>query len=128
MFLKITSIHVKDQEKALKFYTDVLGFIKKDDIPVGKDRWLTVISPEGPDDLELLLEPNDNPIAKEYQEGLFKEGIPAAAFFTNDVQKEYERLKAQGVVFLIEPTETEWGMFVIFDDSCGNLISLNQVQ
>jgi catechol 2,3-dioxygenase-like lactoylglutathione lyase family enzyme len=128
MFLKITSIFVNDQEKALRFYTDVLGFIKKQDIPVGKFRWLTVVSPEGPDDLELLLEPNDNPIAKEYQNGLFNEGIPAAAFFTNDVKKEYERLRDQGVTFSTEPSESDWGVVAIFDDSCGNLISLNQLQ
>ncbi|MHA1988443.1 MAG: VOC family protein [Promethearchaeota archaeon] len=128
MFLKITSIFVNDQEKALRFYTDVLGFIKKQDIPVGKFRWLTVVSPEGPDDLELLLEPNDNPIAKEYQNGLFNEGIPAAAFFTNDVKKEYEHLRAQGVTFSTEPSESEGGVVAIFDDSCGNLISLNQLQ
>lgn len=127
MKIKLTSIFVDDQDKALKFYTEVLGFVKKKDFPVGKFRWLTVVSPEGPDDLELLLEPNAHPAAKAYQEAIFKEGIPATVFFVEDLQKEYERMKKLGVVFRTEPTKTEAGVYAVFDDTCGNLIQLFQV-
>lgn len=135
MQIKLTSIFVDDQDKALKFYTEVLGFVKKKDIPVGGAKWLTVVSPEGPDDMELLLEPNGNPAvqingkpaAAAFQKALFEAGIPFTIFFVEDLHKEYERMKNLGVVFTMEPTKTEWGAQAIFDDTCGNLIMLAQV-
>jgi predicted enzyme related to lactoylglutathione lyase len=127
MKIKLTSVFVDNQEKALKFYTEVLGFIKKNDIPLGDTRWLTVVSPEGPDDLELLLEPNSNPAAKTYQESLFQQGIPATSFFTEDVEKEYERMSVMGANFVLKPTKAEWGSYAILEDTCGNLIQLHQV-
>src|SRR5258708_39370849 len=105
MKIKLNSVFVDDQDKALKFYTEVLGFVKKRDIPVGNFKWLTVVSPEGPDDIELLLEPNDNPAAKTFQESIFTQGIPARSFAVEDIQKEVERLKKLGVVFSMEPTK-----------------------
>ncbi len=121
---------VDDQDKALRFYTEVLGFVKKVDIPVGEARWLTIVSPEGPDDIELLLEPNSNPAvpAKEFQKALFEAGIPATSFAVEDVQKEYERLKALGVAFTIEPTNTGMVTVAVFDDTCGNLIMIAAAQ
>ena len=104
MRIKLTSIMVDDQNKALKFYTDVLGFRKKHEIPVGEYKWLTVTSPEGPDDLELSLEPNANPAGKTFQQAMFAQSIPLAAFETADIQKEYARLKSCDVVFTREPT------------------------
>jgi catechol 2,3-dioxygenase-like lactoylglutathione lyase family enzyme len=124
--IKLTSVLVDDQDKALKFYTEVLGFVKKEDRPVGQFRWLTVVSPEGPADIELLLEPNDNPAARTYQEALFEQGIPLTAFAVEDIQEEYERLKGLGVVFRTEPTRTGSVLVAIFDDTCGNLIQLYQ--
>ena len=109
MKIQLTSIFVDDQDKALKFYVDVLGFVKKHDEPVGEFKWLTVVSPDGPDDIELLLEPNDNPAAKTYQKAIFEQGIPHTAFAVDDIHKEYERLKEQGVVFTMEPTESRPG-------------------
>src|SRR5262245_13892555 len=103
MRIKLTSILVDDQDKALKFYTGVFGFVKKHDIPVGGYRWITVVSAEGPGDLELALEPNANPVGRAFQEGLFKQGIPATAFEVSDVAQEYERLRQLGVVFTSEP-------------------------
>ncbi len=126
MKIKLSSVFVDDQDKALRFYTEVLGFVKKADIPVGEFKWLTVVSPEGPDDLELLLEPNNNPAAKTYQEAIFEKGIPATSFFVEDVQQEYERMKQLGVAFRTEPTTMEWGTLAVFDDTCGNLIQLYQ--
>ena len=127
MKIKLTSVFVEDQDKALKFYVDVLGFIKKEDMPVGEFKWLTVVSPEGPDDLELLLEPNENPAAKTYQEAIFDQGIPATAFAVDDIHKEYERLKEKGVEFSMEPTDTGPAIIAIFNDTCGNLIQIYQV-
>lgn len=127
MKIQISSVLVDDQGRALKFYTEVLGFVKKNDIPVGEFKWLTVVSPEGPDDMELLLEPNNNPAAKTYQKAIFEQGIPATTFTVEDVQKEYERMKKLGVVFRTKPTKTEWGAYAVLDDTCGNLIQLNQV-
>ncbi|MZP31099.1 VOC family protein [Heliobacterium undosum] len=127
MKIKLTSVIVDDQDKALKFYTEILGFVKKSDIPVGKYKWLTVVSPEGPDDIELALEPNDNPAAKTFQQALFEQGIPLTAFFVDDIQEEYERMRKLGVVFSKEPTKMEWGAFAIFEDTCGNLIQIQQV-
>ena len=127
MKIQLTSIFVDDQDKALKFYVDVLGFVKKEDVPVGEFKWLTVVSPDGPDDIELLLEPNDNPAAKTYQKAIFEQGIPHTAFAVDDIHKEYERLKEQGVVFTMEPTESGPAILAIFNDTCGNLIQLYQV-
>jgi catechol 2,3-dioxygenase-like lactoylglutathione lyase family enzyme len=127
MKIKLSSVMVDDQDKALKFYTEVLGFIKKNDIPLGKFKWLTVVSPEGPDDIELLLEPNENPASKTYQKALHEQGIPLTAFAVDDIQKEYERMKKLGVVFRSEPTKMGTVTIVVFDDTCGNLIQLYQV-
>jgi catechol 2,3-dioxygenase-like lactoylglutathione lyase family enzyme len=127
MRIKLTSILVDDQDKALKFYTDVFGFMKKHDIPVGGPyRWITVVSPEGPDDLELSLEPNANPVGRTFQEGLFKQGIPATAFEVSDITQEYQRLKALGVVFTQEPNRQGPVTIAICADTCGNLIQLYQ--
>jgi len=126
MKIKLTSVIVDDQEKALRFYTAVLGFTKKNDIPVGQFRWLTVVSPEGLDDIELLLEPNENPAAKAYQKALHEQGIPLTAFAVDNVQKEYERLQGLGVVFQSEPATMGPTTIAIFDDSCGNLIQMYQ--
>src|SRR4029450_772711 len=104
MRIKLTSIMVDDQEKALRFYTDILGFRKKSDIPVGEYRWITVTSPEGPDDLELALEPNANPAAKTFQDAMFKQGIPLAAFEVSDLATEFARLSDKGVAFTKPPT------------------------
>jgi catechol 2,3-dioxygenase-like lactoylglutathione lyase family enzyme len=127
MRIKLTSVFVKDQEKALQFYTGTLGFVRKLDIPIGEYRWLTVVSPEEPDGTQLLLEPNNNPAAMTYQEAIFTQGIPAASFFIDDIQKEYDRLLKMGVVFKSSPTKSESAVFAIFDDTCGNLIVINQV-
>jgi glyoxylase I family protein len=127
MKIKLNSIFVEDQDKALKFYTGVLGFIKSKEIPVGEFKWLTVVSPEGPDDVELVLEPNANPAAKTYQEALFKQGIPITAFEADDIHAEFRRLKDLGVVFTMEPTATGPVTIAIFADTCGNLIQIYQV-
>lgn len=128
MRITLTSVFVDDQEQALQFYTGVLGFVKKHDMPLGPNgelgRWLTVVSPEGPDDVELLLEPNGNPAAQTYQRAIFEQGIPAAAFAVTDVQAEYERLKQQGVIFHSEPTSMGDVTLAVFDDTCGNLIQI----
>jgi glyoxylase I family protein len=126
MKIKLTSIVVDNQDKALKFYTEVLGFVKSKDIPVGEFKWLTVVSPEGHPDVELSLEPNANPAARAFQEALFKQGIPLTAFEVTDIQKEFQRLKAQGVVFSKEPMKTGPVMVAIFSDTCGNLIQIYQ--
>ena len=127
MRMKITTIYVNDQEKALHFYNDVLGFVKKKDIPMGAARWLTVASPEGPEGVELLLEPNEFPPAKVYQKSLFDAGIPATAFAIDDIQSEYDRLTALGVVFRSAPTKAGPATVAAFDDTCGNVIQLYQV-
>lgn len=124
MRIKLTSVLVDDQDKALKFYTEILGFVKKTDIPVGKFKWLTVVSPEEPEGTELLLEPNDNPAASTFQEALYNQGIPLTAFFVDDIQKEYERMKNIGVKFAQEPIKMETTFIAIFDDTCGNLIQM----
>lgn len=122
-----TSVFVDDQARALEFYTEVLGFVKKRDIPLGGARWLTVVSPAESGGIELLLEPNSNPIAKTYQQGSFEAGLPATTFATDDLQWEYERLKELNVVFTMEPTEAFGSAMAVFDDTCGNLIQLHQV-
>jgi predicted enzyme related to lactoylglutathione lyase len=128
MKIKLTSVFVDDQDKAFEFYTEVLGFVKKTEMPAGKFKWLTVISPEEPGDVELLLEPNSNPAAKTYQEAIFKQGIPATAFAVDDIQKEYERMKNIGVAFSMNPTKMGPLNIAIFDDTCGNLIQMVQKQ
>jgi predicted enzyme related to lactoylglutathione lyase len=127
MKIKLNSVMVENQDKALKFYTEVLGFIRKNDIPMGEARWLTVVSPEGPDDVELLLEPMGFPPARVYQKALFEAGIPLTAFAVDDIQAEYERLKKQGVKFTMEPTKTGPVTLAVCDDTCGNLIQIYQV-
>ena len=127
MKIKLNSVLVDDQDKALKFYTEVLGFVKKTDIPVGEFKFLTVVSPEEPDGTELLLEPNENPAAKTFQKAIFEQGIPLTAFAVEDIQKEYERMKKLGVVFTMEPTKMGPVTQAVFDDTCGNLIQIYQV-
>ena len=127
MKIYVTSIFVDDQDKALKFYTEKLGFIKKHDIPVGEFKWLTLVSPESPDGVELLLEPNDNPAAKTYQQAIFEQGIPCTSFMVNDIQAEYERLKKLNVEFTMEPTNTGMTTMASFEDTCGNLIQIVQM-
>lgn len=126
MQIKFTSITVEDQDQALQFYTNVLGFKKMADIPMGQYRWLTVISPEGADGVELVLEPLGFPPARTYQKALFDAGIPATAFITTDIQAEYQRLKDLGVTFRGEPKQMGPIAAVLFEDTCGNLINLVQ--
>ncbi|GAA0594801.1 methylglyoxalase [Virgibacillus siamensis] len=128
MRINITSIFVEDQENALKFYTEVLGFEKKTDIPAGDFKWLTVVSPEDRDGVELLLEPNDNPAAKTYQRTIYDDGIPTTSFVVDNIGEEYERLKNLGVKFTAVPTEMGPVTFAIFDDTCGNLIQISQAK
>ncbi len=124
MRIRIASIFVDDQGMALKFYTEKLGFMKKDDIPIGDFRWLTVVSPDAPEGMELLLEPNAHKAAKAFQKAIFEDSIPATILFVDDIQKEYERLKQLGVEFTTEPTKTGTVTIAVFDDTCGNLIQL----
>jgi glyoxylase I family protein len=126
MRIKLTSIMVADQDQALRFYTDVLGFRKKHEVPVGEYKWLTVVSPEGSDDIELSLEPNANPAAKAFQEAMFNQGIPLAAFEVSDIQGEYERLCGHGVAFTRAPSQAGPVTIAVFSDTCGNLIQLYQ--
>ena len=127
MRIKLTSIMVNDQAKAQKFYTEVLGFKTKADFPVGEYRWITVTSPEGADDLELALEPNANPAARAFQEAMFAQGIPLAAFEVRDIAAEFERLKKRGVAFTKTPASAGPVKIAIFSDGCGNLIQLYQL-
>lgn len=122
--IKLSSVFVDDQEKALKFYTDVLGFRKKNDVPVGKFRWLTVVSPDDTNGTELVLEPNENPATQAFQKALREQGIPLTAFPCDDVQKEYDRLVKLGVVFTMKPTKAGTVMIAVFEDTCGNLIQI----
>jgi predicted enzyme related to lactoylglutathione lyase len=126
MRIKLTSIFVDDQGKALRFYTDVLGFQKKREIPVGAYKWLTVVSADGHADVELSLEPNANPAAKTFQEAMFAQRIPLAAFEVSDLKAEYARLKSRGVVFTTEPTRSGPVAIAVLSDTCGNLIQLYQ--
>ncbi|MCY3804474.1 MAG: VOC family protein [Candidatus Saccharibacteria bacterium] len=121
-----TSIFVSDQDEALKFYTEILGFVKKQDLPIGKFRWLTVVSSDDVDGPELLLEPNDNPVSQTYQKGIFAQNIPATLFSVRDARVEYERLKSLGVVFITPPTEMNDVIIAVFNDTCGNLIQIVQ--
>jgi len=124
MKIKLTSVYVRNPAEAIKFYTEVLGF--KEEMYIPESNLAIVVSPIEPEGTMLLLEPNDHPLAKTYQEGLYKEGIPVIVFGVEDIQIEYERLKKLGVVFKKEPTETEWGIVAMFDDTCGNYIQLYQ--
>jgi predicted enzyme related to lactoylglutathione lyase len=126
MKIKLTSIHVDDQEKALRFYTGVLGFVKKADFSQGGFRWLTVASPEEPEGAELQLAPNDTP-ARAYQEAMTQQGQPAAVFFTDDVQGDYERIKARGAEFTMPPTPVTGSTIAVINDTCGNLAQLTQL-
>ena len=127
MKITLTSIYVDDQEKALRFYTDVLGFVKKVDVSQGPFRWLTVASPEEPDGTELQLTLNDNPAAKTYQQAMFQQGQPAAMFATDDVQADYERIQARGAEFTMPPTKVTGSTIATVNDTCGNLIQLTQL-
>jgi predicted enzyme related to lactoylglutathione lyase len=129
MKLKLTSVSIDDYDRALNFYTNILGFQKKRDISLGQGvRWLTVVSPQEPDGTELLLEPNASyPAMKALKEALVEDGIPFTAFAVDDIQREYERLKSLGVVFTMEPTNMGVSTQAIFDDTCGNLIMIYQI-
>ncbi len=127
MKIKLTSLYVDDQDRALRFYTEVLGFVKKADFRQGPYRWLTVTSPEEPRGTELQLALNDNPAARAYQQALFQQGQPAAMFFTDDVRGDYERIKARGAEFTVPPTEAPWGSMAVLSDTCGNLIQITQL-
>ena len=124
MKIIVTSIFVQDQDKALEFYTETLGFVKKHDVPVGEYRWIALVSPDNQDGTELLLEPNNHPAAKEYQKKIFAEGIPATMFGVADVHEEYKRLIKHGVKFTMEPTVMGEITLAVFDDTCGNLIQI----
>ncbi len=127
MKIKLTGVFVDDQEKALRFYTDVLGFIKKADFSNGPYRWLTVASPEDPDGTELQLALNDNPAAKEYQQAMFGQGQPAVMLFTDDVKGDYERITARGAEFTMPPTEVTGSTIAQLNDTCGNLLQISQL-
>lgn len=131
MKITLTSLMVDDQEKAHRFYTEKLGFVTKQDIPMGDARWLTVASPEEPDGVQLSLEPNNNPtlngLAQTFQHGLYEQGIAATAFAVDDIQSEYQRLTSLGVTFTQEPTAAGPVTAAVFDDTCGNLIQIYQV-
>ncbi|GAA0250480.1 VOC family protein [Cryptosporangium japonicum] len=126
MKIYLTNVFVDDQATALAFYTDVLGFATKEDIPLGDDRWLTVVSPDQPDGPELLLEPSGHPVVRPYKEGLVADGIPAASFAVDDVAAEFARLSGLGVTFTQEPTDLGPVVLAVLDDTCGNLIQLVQ--
>ena len=127
MKIKITTLYVDDQDKALHFYTEVLGFTKKADFGQGSYRWLTVISPEEPDGTELQLALNNNPAAKTYQQAIFQQGQPAAIFYTDDVKGDYERIKTHGGEFTMPPTDVTASTIAMLNDTCGNLIQLTQL-
>lgn len=126
MRIQLAGIFVDDQEKAMKFYTEKIGFAVKHDIPVGEFRWLTVVSPEAPDGTELVLEPDAHQAAKTYQKAIFEDGIPATAFFVDDIHNEFKRLTDLGVVFTKEPVKSGPVTIAVFDDTCGNLIQIIQ--
>lgn len=124
MRINVTSVWVDDQERALRFYTDVLGFVKKADVPVGEHRWLTVVSPDEPNGVELLLEPDAHPAARPLKEAFVADGMPFTSFAVNDAKAEFKRLQARGVRFTQEPTEMGPVTTAVFDDTCGNLIQI----
>ena len=127
MKIKLTNVFVDDQDKALRFYTDVLGFVKKADVSQGPYRWLTVASAEEPDGAELQLARNDNPAAKAFQEAMLQQGQPAAMFFTDDLQRDFERIKAAGGEFAMPPTKVTGSTIAQVKDNCGNLIQITQL-
>jgi predicted enzyme related to lactoylglutathione lyase len=127
MKIKLTKVYVDDQAKALRMYTDVLGFVKKADFSQGPYRWLTVASPDEPDGAELQLALNDDPAAKSYQQAIYQQGQPAAMFYTDDVQADYERMKARGADFTMPPTKVTGSTIAMVNDTCGNLIQLTQL-
>ena len=127
MKIKVMSVYVDDQNKALQFYTEVLGFTKKADFSNGPFRWLTVASPEDPDGTELQLALNDNPSTKAYQQAMFQQNQPAAMFFTDEVKSDYERIKARGAEFAMPPTDVPGATIARLNDTCGNLIQLSQL-
>ncbi len=127
MKIKLTTLYVDDQDKALRFYTDVLGFVKKTDVGQGDYRWLTVASPEEPNGTELQLAKNDNPAAKTFQQANFQQNQPAAMFYTDDIQADYERAKALGAEFTMPPTDVTASTIAMVKDTCGNLIQLTQL-
>jgi predicted enzyme related to lactoylglutathione lyase len=122
--IKLTNIYVNDQEKALRFYTDVLGFVKKSDFTQGPYRWLTVASPEEPDGTELQLALNNNPAARAYQQAIFEQGQPATMFYVDDVQREHDRIKSLGAEFTMPPTKVTASTIAMLNDTCGNLIQI----
>jgi predicted enzyme related to lactoylglutathione lyase len=126
--IKLTSVHVDDQEKALRFYTEVLGFVKKADFSQGPYRWLTVTSPDEPDGIELQLALNDNPAAQAYQRAMFQQNRPAVMFFSDDVLADYERMQARGACFTMPPTDVTASMIAMLNDTCGNLIQITQLK
>src|SRR5262245_45324085 len=128
MKIKLTNVFVDDQEKALRFYTEVLGFTKKADFTNGPYRWLTVASPDEPEGTELQLALNNNPAAKSYQEAIFQQGQPAAMFFSDDIKGEYERSKGRGAEFTMPPTDTTGSTIAQLNDTCGNLIQITQLK
>ena len=128
MKIKLTSVYVDDQAKALGFYTEVLGFVKKADFSQGSYRWLTVVSAEDPDGTELQLALNNNPPAKAYQQAMFQQSQPAAMFFTDDVQADYERMKTRGAEFTMPPTDVTGSKIAMLNDTCGNLIQVTQLK
>jgi predicted enzyme related to lactoylglutathione lyase len=128
MKIKVTTLLVDDQDKALRFYTEILGFAKKTDFSQGPYRWLTVASPEEPEGTELQLALNNNPAAKAYQQALFQQNQPAAMFFTDDVQADYERMKARGAEFTMRPTDVTASKIAVVNDTCGNLVQVTQLK
>jgi len=127
MKIKVTTVYVDDQEKALRFYTEVLGFVKKTDFSQGPYRWLTVTSPDEPDGTELQLALNNNPAAKTFQQALFQQGQPAAMFYTDDLQADYERMKSGGAEFTMPPKDVTASKIAMLNDTCGNLIQVTQL-
>jgi predicted enzyme related to lactoylglutathione lyase len=127
MKIRLTSVYVDDQDKALRFYTEVLGFVRKTDFSNGPFRWLTVGAPEEPDGVELQLALNDDPAARAYQQALFQQSRPAAMFYTDDVKSDYERIKARGAEFTMPPTEVTGSTIAMLNDTCGNRIQLTQL-
>jgi len=128
MKIKLTSVYVDDQDKALRFYTEVLGFVKKADFSNGPFRWLTVASPEDSDGTELQLALNNNPAAKTYQQAMFQQSQPAAMFFTGDLEADYERMKAAGAEFTMPPTDVTASTIAMLNDTCGNLIQITELK
>ncbi len=127
MKIKITTIYVNDQDKALRFYTEVLGFVKKNDFTQGPFRWLTVATGEDPDGIELQLALNNNPAAKAYQQAIFEQKQPALLLNTSDVKADYEKISARGAEFTMPPTDVKYATIAVINDTCGNLIQLNQL-